>query len=210
MKALFSSYRFQFGGLLLLILGSGLYCLSIGDCSLWTPDQQGYRLFEKADYKQAATRFANPMWQGVALFRQGEFEKAATLFAGYDTAEGAFNQGNALVMQGQYEAAIERFERALQLRPGWNDAEVNRDIASARAQALTKEGGNMTDGKLGADEFVFDQGKAPASAGEEQVEGGEKVDDAALRSIWLRQVQTKPADFLRAKFAAQYAARGKH
>lgn len=210
MMALFSSYRFQFGGLLLLIFGSGLYCLSIRDCSLWTPDQQGYLLFEKTDYKQAATHFANPMWQGVALFRQGEFEKAATLFAGYDTAEGAFNQGNALVMQGQYEAAIERYERALQLRPAWDDAEVNRDVASARARALMKEGGNMTDGKLGADGIVFDQGNAPSAAGVEEVEGGEKIDDAALRSIWLRQVQTKPADFLRAKFAAQYAARGKH
>ena len=65
----------------------------------------------------------------------------------------------------------------------------------------------MTGGKLGADEIVFDQGKPSPSAGEEPVEGGKETTDAELRSIWLRQVQTRPADFLRAKFAQQYATR---
>ena len=205
MRAWLSSLKVQLGGLLLLVVGSGLYCLAAGECSLWTPDQLGHRLFEKADYAQAATRFVDPMWQGVAQFRAGEFDKAASLFAGYETAEAAFNQGNALVMQGKYEAAVERFTRALELHPGWKDATVNREIALARAAALKKEGGDMTGGKLGADEIVFEKGKAPPSAGEERVEGGQEATDAELRSIWLRQVQTRPADFLRAKFAQQYA-----
>jgi Ca-activated chloride channel family protein len=93
------------------------------------------------------------------------------------------------------------------LAPGWGDATVNLEIARARAEALKKEGGDMTGGKMGADEIVFDMGKSPPSAGEEQVEGATDSSDAALRSIWLRQVQTKPADFLRAKFAHQYATR---
>jgi Ca-activated chloride channel family protein len=33
------------------------------------------------------------------------------------------------------------------------------------------------------------------------------MSDAELRSVWLRQVQTRPADFLRAKFAQQHTAR---
>ncbi|MEN8174681.1 MAG: tetratricopeptide repeat protein [Pseudomonadota bacterium] len=207
MKVRFSSFRFQLSWLVLLAAASGLYCLSDGDCSLWTPDQQGYRLFEQAKYDQAAARFTDPLWQGISLFRQGEFDKAASLFAGYDTAEATFNQGNALVMQGKYEAATDRYARALQLKPGFEDARVNREIALARAAALKKEGGDMTGGKLGADEIVFDKGKAPPSAGEEQVQGDQEATDAERRSIWLRQVQTKPADFLRAKFAYQYATR---
>ena len=189
------------------MLGSGLYCVSDGDCSLLTPDQHGYRLFAQANYAQAGTRFVDPMWRGTSLFRDGEFEAAASLFAGYDTAEGAFNQGNALVMQGQYEAAVARYARALELRPDWEDATVNRDIAQARAEALKKEGGDMTGGKLGADDVVFDQGKPPPSAGEERVQEAQGGSDAELRAIWLRQVQTRPADFLRAKFAYQYATR---
>lgn len=208
MKVQFSSFKVQLLGVIALVIGSGGYCLSDGDCSLLTPDQQAYRLFTQEHYDRAAARFADPMWQGVALFREGEFEKAASLFAGYDTAAAAFNQGNALVMQGKYEAAVDRYARALQLRPGWKDARVNREIALARAERLKKEGGDMTGGKLEADEVVFEKGKAPPSAGEEQVQGDQKTDDAELRSIWLRQVQTKPSDFLRAKFAYQYAKRG--
>ena len=83
------------------------------------------------------------MWQAVALNREGELEQAASLFAGFDTAEAVFNQGNALVMQGKYEAAVERYDRALALRPGWEDASVNRDIAAGRAAALEKKGGDM-------------------------------------------------------------------
>ena len=207
MRAWLSSLKCQLGGLLLLMSVSGLYCLSAGDCSLRTPDQRGYRLFENADYAQSAMRFTDPMWQGVALFRAGEFDRAASLFAAFDTAAAAFNHGNALVMQGKYEAAVARYARALELRPGWGDATVNREIALARAAALKKEGGEMTGGKMGADEIVFDEGKPSPSAGEEQVDGGQDAADAELRSIWLRQVQTRPADFLRIKFAQQYAAR---
>jgi Ca-activated chloride channel family protein len=33
------------------------------------------------------------------------------------------------------------------------------------------------------------------------------MSDEELRAVWLRQVQTKPADFLAAKFAYQQATR---
>ena len=52
-----------------------------------------------------------------------------------------------------------------------------------------------------------EKGQAAPTAGEEQMNGAQEATDAQLRSIWLRQVQTRPADFLRAKFAHQYATR---
>ena len=205
MKAWLASLKVQLAGLILLVAGSGLYCLSQNNCSLLTPDQQGYYLFEQQQYETAATRFADPMWRGIALFRSGDFEQAASLFAGYDTANAAFAQGNALAMQGKYQAAIDRYARALQLQPGWEDARINREIAEARAEALKREGGEMTGSQIGADEIVFEQGKASPSAGDEPVEAGQEASNVEQQAIWLRQVQTRPADFLRAKFAHQYA-----
>jgi len=183
------------------------FCLTNDDCSLLTPDQQAYRSYEAGDYETAAEAFADPMWRGVTLFNQGEFERAAGVFAGFNTPEAAFNQGNSLVMLGKYDEAVARYERALELRPDWEAAIVNRDIAAARAAMLVQTGGEGTGGMLGADEIVFSDAKSSPSSGEEQTDGGEPLSDEELRSIWLRQVQTKPADFLRAKFNYQYATR---
>ena len=184
-----------------------IYVLAMGVTPLLTPVQQGFRDYERGDFEEAAIHFADPMWRGVALFKAGKFADSAGVFVGIDTAESAFNQGNALVMQGQYEDAVEKYARAIDLRPGWEDAAVNRDIATARAAMLKQEGGDMTGGMLAADEIVFGDGKSPQSAGDEQVEAGQDMSDTELRAVWLRQVQTKPADFLAAKFAYQYATR---
>lgn len=170
-----------------------------------TADQAGYRYFLKGEYEKAAESFTDPVWKGIALFRKGDFKEASSLFSGYDTAEVVFNQGNALVMQGKYEEAVKSYERALDFKPGWDAAKVNHDIAAARAEMLRKEGGDMTGGMLGADEVTFSGEKAPFS-GKEQMEENRQLSDEEMRAVWLRQVQTKPADFLRAKFAYQYAA----
>jgi Ca-activated chloride channel family protein len=193
--------------LFIVLLAIGSYLLATGNTTLLTPDQRGYRFFAQGDYAEASVRFSDPMWRGIALFRLGEFDEAAGIFAGMDTADAAFNQGNALLMQGQYDRAAERYTRALELRPEWPDATINRDIALARAAMLKQEGGDMTGGMLGADDIVFTEGKPPPGAGEEQTEGGEATSNKEMRAIWLRQVQTKPADFLAAKFAYQQAMR---
>lgn len=174
-----------------------------------TPDQLGQRRFERGEYEAAAEAFADPEWKAAARFRQGEFKEASGLYAGYDTAEGAYNQGNALAMQGLYEDAIPRFERALALQPGWEDAETNLAIARQQAERLKKEGGNMTGGEMGADDYIFTEGKPPnPEAEDETIDAEQAADDAAARAMWLRKVQTRPADFLKSKFAYEQATRG--
>lgn len=171
-----------------------------------TPDQQGHLMFKEERYADAAETFHDPLWKATAWYRAGEFKKAAGIFTGFDTAEGAFNQGNALAMQGKYTEAIPRYERALALKPDWKDAQVNLAIARQSAERLKREGGEGTGGMLGADEIQFSNDKRKAkSGGEETVESAPKLSDAEMRAIWLRRVQTKPADFLRSKFAYQSA-----
>lgn len=172
---------------------------------LWrTPDQQGQHLMDQGHFEAAAKSFQNPMRQGIAWYRAGEFEKAEASFARVATPEAEFNRGNALVLLGEYEAAVERYDRALQLRPGWEPATTNREIAAARAERLEQTGGDMGDQKIGADEIVFDR-KNNQDGQETEVDGGQPLSDAEMQALWLRRVQTKPADFLKAKFAYQSA-----
>lgn len=194
---------------LLLIAASLFYCLGMaGLCSLdtffITADQQGQGLYRQGDFESAARRFADPNWRATAFFRAGDFKQAASIYSGMGSAEGAFNHGNALVMQGKYEEAVKRYDRALARKPGWEAAEVNRGIAVARAETVKTEGGDMTGGMMGADDFVFDSSSGD-SRQDDQTETVQSAGDAEMQAMWLRRVQTEPADFLRAKFAYQYA-----
>lgn len=169
-----------------------------------TPDQRGRRLFESGRYAEAAQAFRDPLWAGAAWFRAGEFEKAAQSFARRDRAEARFNQGNAWVMLGQYDLAIASYDGALAVRPDWREAKENRDLAAARARLVEQTGGEMGEQRIGADKIVFDKKKS--SGGEETRMAGEKAgDDATMQAMWLRRVDTRPGDFLKAKFAYQQA-----
>lgn len=189
-----------------LLLG---FLLLTGD-GIRTPDQRGFSLYSKSEYNAAARTFADSYWKAIALYRDGQFKKAAGIFAGFDTAEGAFNHGNALLFQGNYEQAAKRYERAMELNPGWEDAEINRVIALERAAALDFEGGNMTDGKIDADDYVINNEPNSNPNDNDQTETVESTElsDSELRAVWLRQVQTDPADFLKSKFSYQLQKQG--
>ncbi|MAT13718.1 MAG: hypothetical protein CMJ46_00425 [Planctomyces sp.] len=169
---------------------------------LWTPNQQAQRHFRDKEYARSAEEFQEPEWQGAAWYRAGEFEKAAQAFARSKTPEARYNEGNAWVLLGKYDIAVDRYEKALQQRPDWKEARENRDLAAARAKMLDNSGGDAGDQKLGADKIVFDKKKQ--EGGEDtEVTGAEASSDATMQALWLRRVQTKPADFLRSKFAYQ-------
>ena len=170
--------------------------------SLWfTPDQAGQRLFRLQQFNEAAETFRDPIWQGVAWYRAGEFEKAATAFARAEGADARYNQGNAFMLMGQYEQAVEQFDKALIERPDWQAAITNRTIAAARAEALKEEGGDFGDQQIGADEIGFDK-KNPGGQ-ETTLEKEKATTDSNMQALWLRRVQTSPSDFLKAKFQYQ-------
>jgi len=175
--------------------------------NLWrSPDRQGQILMNHQQYLEAAEVSTDPMQRGAALFQAGEFKRALTVFNTIPTPEGVYNRANCQMMLGKYDAAITLYDRALKERQGWTAAIDNRAIAVARKAALappdSDDGG--TGGQLEADEIVFDdQGKKGSSVEMVDGENEESMSDEEMRALWLRKVQTKPADFLRAKFSYQ-------
>ena len=175
----------------------------LGWSNLWaSPDQRGRYLFNHHRYAEASAAFLDPMWRGVAQARAGDFKAAEASFAEVDTAEGSYNQANALVMLGKYDDAVKRYDRALTLRPGWNDATANRRIAQLRADRMKAPGADAGDQREGADQIVYDK-DAKNPEGQDTQTTGNAMDDQTVRSLWLKSVHTKPADFLRARFAYQ-------
>jgi Ca-activated chloride channel homolog len=186
-----------------ILLGAlGLATWAMGWDGLWsTPDQRGRRLFEAGRYAEAGKTFADPMWAGVSHFRAGAFKEAAEMFGGLDTPQSAFDQGNALVMLGKYEDAMARYDRALALRPDCPEAAANRELARLRAERMKLPGSDAGDQREGADKIVFDKDK--------KEQGGQSTDttaamaDDAVRALWLKRIEPRPADFLHARFLYQ-------
>jgi Ca-activated chloride channel family protein len=179
---------------------------------LWlTPDQQGQRLLEQGKYQQAADKFTSPEQIGTALFLAGDFKNAATVLGRSGSAEANYNRGNALLMQGLYDDAIESYQNALIKRPDWLEAEQNLELAKLRQQALAPPDDDFggTGGQLEADEIVFDDtGRVNKSSSEQVMEASdEPKGEEAMRAMWLRKVETRPADFLAARFNYQLATR---
>ena len=176
--------------------------------NVWrSPDRQGQILIDHQKYLEAAEVSTDPMLRGAALFFAGEFKRALTVFNTISTPEGFYNRANCQMMLGKYDAAITLYDRALKERKGWAAAIDNRAIAVARKAALAPHDNDKggTGGQLEADEIVFDErGKKGTKV--EQVDGqtDDPVSDEETRALWLRKVQTKPADFLRAKFSYQH------
>jgi Ca-activated chloride channel family protein len=179
----------------------------------WTRDQRAERALAAGDAREAARLFTDPLRVGVAWYRAGEFDRAARAFGRSDRPEAHYNRGNALVLLGDYDGAIAAYEKALAMRPDWVEANQNRGLAMLRKQRLVRreDDAGGTYGKLAADDFVLDlRNGSRSTVGRQIVEGGEGVPnavDSAFRALWLRRVQTRPADFLAARFAWQLQSR---
>jgi Ca-activated chloride channel family protein len=199
---------------LLLVAAVSAVALGIATAfvpKLWlTPDQHGDQLMRERKYAEAAKTYADPLRRATAFYRAGDFEKVGTALSGVAGAVAAFDRGDALLMRGKYLDAVNAFDRALKLRPGWKEAEENRALALARDKLLHPPGGPTdVDGQDPPDAIVFDKNKSRNATDEVDLTEGSKLSDEEIRGLWLRRLQTKPADFLRAKFAFQAQEQGK-
>ena len=98
---------------------------------LWlSPDQQAMRALERDLPAEAAALFEDSEWSAVANYRAGEFDASAAALNGIDETEAHYNRGNALARAGQFAEAVAAYDRALELEPGHEDAEFNRNLVA--------------------------------------------------------------------------------
>lgn len=166
-----------------------------------TSDQLGYRYYEKKNYTKAAETFTDLSYKGASYFRAGEFKKAKLVYQNLSSKEGKYNLGNAFVMLGEYDSAIEAYELALKIDPQFKEAQENLKVARARKILKEPENdGEQGVGALGADEIVFDNKE---NKGVDDDQSAQK-EAASGNPNWLDRLQTGPKDFLKNKFSYQY------
>ncbi len=113
----------------LLLLGTPQTGMAFSFDDLWLrADQQGQRLLEAQRPKEAAERFDDPQWRGLALYQAGDYAAAAEQFAQSDSAVSLYNRGNALARSNELEAAVDAYERALEIDPQLLQAQKNKAL----------------------------------------------------------------------------------
>lgn len=107
---------------------------------LWkTPDQQAMEQFKTQDYSGAAANFESPQWRGSAQYKAGDFEQALKTFEQDSSAQGLYNQGNALMQLNKPTQAKERYQAALDKQADFSAAKANLALAEALEQQQNQQ-----------------------------------------------------------------------
>jgi Ca-activated chloride channel homolog len=173
---------------------------------LWmTNDQQGRYYFQKGDYRRAAEKFEDPLWRGIASARAGDYDAALNAFELNDSAESWYNQGNALAHLGKYPEAVTAYQQALERRHPWTDAEENLVFVQSLIPKPKDDKKKDKEQEEEAPNLPPDQMKFDEKGKQGKKTQRIKIDPAKMADIWMRNIQTTPADFLRRRFAIQAA-----
>lgn len=152
----------------------------------WRPaGAQGIDWWRRAD--QDAHR---QIERGAQAYHAGDYAAATRAWNGVPGADAAYNRGNALARQGQYEEAIAAYDRALRERPGMADAIANRKAVEAAMKRRPPSGkgdrqhtGDKGDQDKGKDQD--DAGKRGAQSDAQRAEAAEQAErerEAARRA----------------------------
>ena len=146
-------------------------------------------------------RFEDPLWKGVACYRAADYACAVDAFARVDSPSAWFDLGNAYAKTGELKLALAAYDKALAARPGWPEAQANRDLLAGLIPKPKKEDAEeQEEPNEKPDQVKFDDKGKKGKAGKIEIE---HLTDEQIAQMWLRGVQTSPADFLRLKFAEQ-------
>lgn len=200
---------------------------------LWASrDRQAQAALAQGEPETAAALARDPAIAGEALYRAGDYAGAEQAWSALDAADAHFNRGNSLAHAGQYDAAIEAFDAALEFNPNMEDALFNRAIVEQMKlqEEQQNQQGESSDEQEGeqSDQQNEDQSSQDQQQGRQNEQESDETDsreenteatesemeenwseeDAQAMEQWLRRIPDDPGGLLRRKFRNQYQRRG--
>lgn len=141
--------------------------------SLWhTQEQQAMQAYQAEDYANAAQKFETPQWQGAAQYKAGEYEQALKSFEQDSSANGLYNQGNALMQLGKPDKAKERYQAALDKQPEFPQAKANLELAEKLLnQQQSQQNADNQDKQSQGDQNQQGQNQNDQQQGQNQQQG---------------------------------------
>lgn len=116
------------------------------DYALKTHDQVGAEHFNNKEYEQALTSFEDTQWKGASAYKSGDFETALSNFQQDNSAQGLYNQGNALANLGKLDEAIKAYDESLKIDPNNENAIANKALLEQMKQQQEEQEQQNQDG----------------------------------------------------------------
>jgi Ca-activated chloride channel family protein len=174
--------------------------------AFFTADQQGRWYFEQDKMPLAAKHFSDPYWKGLAAYQAAEFNDALASFA--RMANGPQEQrptayfyiGNSQARLMRYPEAIIAYTEALRLQPDFPQARANLELVTELQRQFEIDQQLAPEDDEGTQQYD-DKGK-PGKGKDAMVNASKPTST----ELWLRNLSTSPAEFLRKKFRQQQPA----
>lgn len=104
---------------------------------LWkNNNQQAYELLESDKAADAAKLFSDKKWKASADYKAGNFDNALKQFEQLDltNVDNLYNLANTQAQLGQYNKALENYNKVIEQQPDHEDAKYNRDLLEKMQQ----------------------------------------------------------------------------
>ena len=180
----FGSLLFRKGWVFLLLLtimpiDNSVYALDWND--LWkTRDQQAKEAMESGDYDKAIELFEDSEWLAAAHYKAGNYRQSANGYNNNSNIDHLYNHANSLAKIGQFEEAIENYEKVIAEEPNAEDALYNLNLLKDLLSENQSSEENNDDGQSSEEASTGEQSQQQNGDESEQSdnEGNPKTGDS--------------------------------
>ena len=180
----FGSLLFRKGWVFVFLLtimpiDNSVYALDWND--LWkTRDQQAKEAMESGDYDKAIELFEDSEWLAAAHYKAGNYRKSANGYNNNSNIDHLYNHANSLAKIGQFEEAIENYEKVIAEEPNAEDALYNLNLLKDLLSENQSSEENNDDGQSSEEASTGEQSQQQNGDESEQSdnEGNSKTGDS--------------------------------
>ena len=180
----FGSLLFRKGWVFVFLLtimpiDNSVYALDWND--LWkTRDQQAKEAMESGDYDKAIELFEDSEWLSAAHYKAGNYRQSANGYNNNSNIDHLYNHANSLAKIGQFEEAIENYEKVIAEEPNAEDALYNLNLLKDLLSENQSSEENNDDGQSSEEASTGEQSQQQNGDESEQSdnEGNSKTGDS--------------------------------
>ena len=180
----FGSLLFRKGWVFLFLLtimpiDNSVYALDWND--LWkTRDQQAKEAMDSGDYDKAIELFEDSEWLAAAHYKAGNYRQSANGYNNNSNIDHLYNHANSLAKIGQFEEAIENYEKVIAEEPNAEDALYNLNLLKDLLSENQSSEENNDDGQSSEEASTGEQSQQQNGDESEQSdnEGNSKTGDS--------------------------------